>query len=165
MARWTKHLSLAIALLVSACDPGSTTPDAGPPPTPSLEIGTGEGQFRAFPDGDTLDLVRGCQGSQHVWVALRAASVEPTGTIIDLSIRRASDDVVVSQIFHVRISLRPVGNDPFLFEQYGLTAQIPDPETDMVVGQDLILSATVTDADGVEVSGERPIQIEWGPGC
>ena len=136
-----------------------------PPPTPgdpTLSLGGGEGLYTAFEDGDTLDLVRGCQGAQHVWVALRATGLDPRGTIIDLSFRRASDDVVVSQAFVVRVSMDPVDGMDGVTEVYGLQLVVPEP--DAALGQDLFLSATVTDREGVEVFDERPIRIAWGSG-
>ncbi len=159
---------LALLLLLS-CDPvgpddGGTSDDGGPSVTPSLSIGNGEGMFRDFADGETLDIVSGCQGSQHIWIALQAQGLDPRGTIIDVSIRRASDDVVVSQTFRLRLSFQPVAGREGLFQVYGLTIVIPEP--DEAVGQDLIVSATVTDRDGVEVTDERPIRADVsGAGC
>jgi len=133
-----------------------------PPPAvePGLTLGAGEGAYRDFEDGETLGLITGCQGSQHVWVAMRAQGIDRRGTLIDVSIRRASDDVVVSQTFRVRISMQPVPGSETLYELYGLTVQVPEP--DEAIGEDLILS--VTDQDDVEVTDERPIRIEWGEG-
>lgn len=44
---------------------------------PTLEIGVGEEDFTALADGDRLDPERGSQGGSHVWVALRAAGIDP----------------------------------------------------------------------------------------
>ena len=95
-------------------------------------------------------------------MALRAEGLDPRGTIIDISVRRASDDVVVSQTFRLRLSLRPVTDTEGLFEVYGLTLILPEP--DDAIGIDLIVTATVTDRDGVEVSDERPIRAQMGTG-
>lgn len=152
---------IAIFLLLS-CDGPAPDADAGRPLDPSLSIGTGEGRFSSFEDNDTLDLLAGCQGAQHVWVALRATGLDPRGTIIDLSLRRASDDVVVSSAFRVRVSMDPVPGMEGHFEVYGLTAVVPEP--DEALGQDLLLSVRVTDRADVEVFDERPIRIDWGVG-
>ncbi|MCB9593554.1 MAG: hypothetical protein H6719_12540 [Sandaracinaceae bacterium] len=147
---------LALLVLMS-CDPE-------PPPTldPMLTLGTGEGQFSTFEDGETLGLVSGCQGLQHVWVAMRGQGVDPRGTLVNASFRRASDGVVVSQVFQVRISMQPVDGQDGVYELYGLTVIIPTP--DDAIGQDLLLSATVTDRDGVAITDERPVRVDWGPG-
>lgn len=134
-----------------------------PPPTPpgdaELTVGTGEGQFRTFEDGETLQIVMGTQGLQHVWVGLQASGIERRGTLIDLELRRASDDMPVSQVFRVRVSMQPVDGEDNLYELYGLALVIPRPEE--AVGEDLILRAVVTDREDVVVERERPLRIEW----
>jgi hypothetical protein len=158
-------LPLACFLLLAACDPGPTDPDGGLPldadVDPALELGTGEGLFSSFEDGETLDLVSGCQGSQHVWVALRAWGIEPRGPIIQLSLVRDSDGAVVSQAFQVRVSLDPVPGTTYA-EVYGLTLVVPEP--DGALDEDLTLRATVTDMNEVTVMDERPVRIAWGEG-
>ena len=160
------HVAIATALALSfiACGPPSGNdagyPDAGSA-EPSLEIGTGEGLYRPFADGETLDLVTGCQGSQHVWVALRTEGLDRRGPIIDVQLVRAEDDVVVSQTFVVRITFQPVEGEIY-GELVGLTVVVPEP--DQAIGHDLILRATVTDMNDIEVSAERPVRIDWGEG-
>ncbi len=149
---------IAIFLLLNCGEP----PPPPPPGDPSLELGNGEGRFTSFVDNDTLDLVRGCQGAQHVWVALRANDIDNRGTIIDLSIRRAADDVTVSQAFVVRVSMDPIPDMEGHYEVYGLQSVVPMP--DEAIGQDLFLTAEVTDRDGVVIFDERPIRIDWGEG-
>jgi len=150
---------LALLLLWNCGNPPPTPP---PDVDPELTLGVGEGAYRDFEDHETLDLVTGCQGSQHVWVAMRAQGIDRRGTLIDVSIRRASDDVVVSQTFRVRISMQPVEGSETEYELYGLTVQVPEP--DEAIGEDLILTATVTDQDDIEITDERPIRIDWGEG-
>lgn len=117
------HRSLAflfVALLAIGCDPipgedagmnedadvqlpGDAEPrgDADVRVEPRLALGTGEGRFNTFEDGQTLDLVSGCQGAQHVWVALRAWGIDRRGPIIDVELIRDSDGERVSQVFRV----------------------------------------------------------------
>jgi hypothetical protein len=149
---------LGLALALGGCDDGDPPPDdAG---APRLVVGVGEGAFQSFEDGDTLDLVSGCQGLQHVWVALRTAGIAPRGVIVDLSLTRDRDGEVVSQPFLVRVTF-DVGPDG-MDEQVGLTLVVPDPEA--AIGEDLTLRATVTDQDDVTLTAERPIRIAWGAG-
>jgi len=149
-------------LVLLSCDPILPPGDGGPPVEPSLTLGTGEGRYRNFEDGEVLDIVSGCQGSQHIWIALRAEGLDARGTIIDVSIRRASDDVVVSQTFRLRLSLQPVPGNLGLHEVYGLTLIIPEPEE--AIGEELIVSAIVTDRGGTEVTDERTIGAAMGAG-
>ncbi|MCA9605377.1 MAG: hypothetical protein KC619_07270 [Myxococcales bacterium] len=154
---------LLALLLLLGCDPGTPTSDAAVPILdPILELGTGEGTFNTFEDGQTLDLVSGCQGLQHVWVAMRGQGVDPRGTLVVVSLRRASDGVMVNQVFEVRISMRPVDEMPGIYQLYGLTLIVPTPED--AIGQDLLLSATVTDRNGVVIADERPVRVDWGAG-
>lgn len=139
-----------------------TDPPPDPMLPPELVLGVGEGRFEPFDDGATLDLVSGCQGLQHVWVAMRGQGIDPRGTLVDLSLRRVADDVMVSQVFRVRISMQPVAELDGVYELYGLTAIVPTP--DDAIGQDLLLRATVTDRAGLEIADERPVRIAWGPG-
>lgn len=153
---------LALALL--GCDPAPPGDDAGPietdayVPAPVLEVGAGEGVFSSIAPGEMLPLVSGCQGSQHVWVGARAWGIERRGTILDLALIRDRDDEVVSQAFHVRISLQAVPNEPYA-EVTGLTLIVPEP--DEALEEALTLRVTVTDANDVELSDERPVRIAW----
>lgn len=151
-------LSFIALSLLAACGPSHGDLDAGPP---ALELGTGEASFAPLEDGETLDLVRGCQGSQHVWVALRARGIERRGPVVDLSLTRDSDDWTVSQTFTVRVTFDESSEAPYV-ERHGLTLVVPEP--DLALGEDLTLHATVTDRNGVTISDERPVRIEWGEG-
>jgi hypothetical protein len=162
MSRHSKARShLLAALLLSACDPIDVGPDAYVPP--ALEVGSGDVAFVEFEDGDTLDLVRGVQGLQHVWIALRVWGIEPRGTILNLALVRDRDETVVSQAFYVRVSLTPVEGELYS-EVTGLTLVVPVPEE--ALEEELTLRASVTEAgEGGEVlTIERPIHVAWGPG-
>jgi hypothetical protein len=164
------------ALALSACgsgtgnagtDGGGTDQTDAATTTATLEVGTGMEAFEAFADGDTLDLVPGCQGLQHVWVALRVRGIDPSGTIINLSLVRDRDQVVVSQVFHVRVSLMSVPGQPY-HEVVGLTLVVPEP--DEALGEDLTLRASVTEKEssgGRVLSAERHFRVEWATegGC
>lgn len=161
-------LALLFMALTAAlgCDPGTADPDGGMVDAnvePRLTLGAGEGRFSEFADNDTLPLVSGCQGSQHVWVALRAEGIERTGTIIELELIRTRDMTPVSQTFRVRISFRDVGAS--FVELTGLTLIVEDP--DEALGEELLMRATITDRNDVELTDERPIRIEFDPdgGC
>lgn len=156
--------ALFLSFLLFGCDGVAPSPDAGPPEIdagrfdPALEVGIGERSFASFEEGDTLLLVCGGQGLQHVWIALRAWGIDPRGTIHDLSLRRDIDGEVVSQTFHVRVSMQPVEGQPY-FELYGLTLVVPEP--DRAIGEDLTLRVTTEPTDGSLLEVERDIDVQW----
>ncbi len=151
---FARRLGIALAALALAA---LALPACGP--APELEVGVGEGRFNSFVDGETLDLVSGCQGSQHVWTALRTRGLDPRSMIVDLRFVRDRDSAVVSAPFLVRVTLDPnAGWD----EQSGLTLVVPEP--DEAIGEDLTLVVTATDRDDVSLTVERPVRIDWGAG-
>ena len=135
-------------------------PDAGSVLLERLVIGEGEAMLDPIEDGDTVLLARGCQGSQHVWISLRADSgFDPRGMTVRLDLFRARDDLRVSLEFLVRLSFQPdaTGSSSSLL---GLTLQVPDP--DIAIGQDLRLEAEITDRAGMTTRTTRTVQIAWG---
>lgn len=153
---------LAFPLVLLACGaPPSTDAGTDSSVAPRVEIGNGQDTFVAVEDGQTLPLVHGCQGLQHVWTALRVRGLSPRGTILDLAFVRDRDGVVVSQIFTVRVSLEPVAGTDYA-EVTGLTLVVPDPA--QAIGEDLTLRATVTAMDGASASSEKHVRIDWGEG-
>lgn len=135
--------------------------DTGPAEGPArLEVGTGEAAFVPFADGGTLDLVPGCQGSQHVWVSLRTTGLVAARAIVTSSLERVRDDVVVGQLL-LRLDLEVTSDGA---EAVGLTLIVPDPSA--ALDEDLRLRAHVRDAEGVEVEVVRTVRVAWGPdGC
>ena len=119
----TKHgyarLTWLLALgLVSACggtdapvvDGGTPPvndtggPDAGPPPPMGvLELGAGDDRFEPILDGAVVGLSRGFQGLQHIPVALRVREMHTDRAILELTLTRDRDGMVVSDPLRVRI--------------------------------------------------------------
>jgi hypothetical protein len=131
------------------------------PGDPLVEMGVGLETFEYFEDGDTLGLVCGNQGAQHVWTAIRGHNVDPAGTILDLSFVRDRDQMMVSQLFRVRVTLQPVAGQPYT-QISGLTLIVPEP--DQAIGEALTMRGIITTRDMHEFRIERPVQIEWVPG-
>ncbi|MBN8614829.1 MAG: hypothetical protein J0L92_29790 [Deltaproteobacteria bacterium] len=135
-------------------------PDAGAIASAGLEVGEGESMLAPIADGQTLLLARGCQGSQHVWISLRAdASLDPRGMTVRLDLFRARDDLRVSLEFLVRLSFQPdaTGSSSSLL---GLTLQVPMP--DIAIGEDLRLEAQITDRAGTTRTVTHTVRVAWG---
>jgi len=172
-------LPLVWGALVWGCPPGNT-PDAGtdawtPPPDANFDgelpdawvedmrlvVGEGESALEPIADGRTLLLARGCQGSQHIWISLRAdSSFDPRGMTVRLDLFRARDDLRVSLEFLVRLSFTPdaTGTGSSLL---GLTLQVPMP--DIAIGEELRLEAQITDRAGMTARAVRSVEVDWGP--
>ena len=123
-----------------------------------LALGTGEFAFAPVVEGETLLLARGCQGSQHVWIALRAdAALNPRGMTVELELVRTSDGLRRSLEFLVRLSFEETAMGNMLL---GITLQVPEPE--VTIGEALTLVATITDASGRAATASRRVQLAWG---
>lgn len=160
--RQALHL-LGGAPLLWACGSLPPDPDGGSIPVSdgaifdgTLELGEGESAFRAITDGDTLLVARGCQGSQHVWMTLRARGLDPRGITVRLKLER-SDGTLASVEFYVRLSFERLTD---YSELRGLTLQIPMP--DDVAGEDLLLTGELLDRAGHGARAERTVRVAWG---
>jgi hypothetical protein len=177
--------ALLVAAAVAGCGTPPTTIDAGsdggtdawtPPPDANFDgdlpdawrriedgrlvLGEGEDELVPIEEGRTLLLARGCQGSQHVWISLRAArDFDPRGITVQLDLFRARDDLRVSLEFLVRLSFTTdaAGSAHNLV---GLTLQVPMPET--AIGEDLRLVGRITDRSGMIATSERSVRVVWG---
>ncbi len=166
------HLTWLLALgLASAC--GSTdapivdggtppendtgSPDAGPPPPMGvLELGTGDGRFEPILDGAVVGLSRGFQGLQHVPVALRVREMHTDRAILELTLTRDRDGMVVSDPLRVRI--------PFVaYDGYDeLTGiQLVTPDEDDVLSETVTLSAHVENRDGATAMADVGFSVVW----
>lgn len=156
-----RALGLVLALLVASCSASGQGPDAGPSDAGplALVLGTGERAFTPITEGQTVQLARGCQGLQHVWIALRATGIAPRGVHVRLSLTRVSDGVVVSAPFDTPITFAP---DPggVYFDLTGLMLVVPTP--DLALGAPLVLRGEIVDREGRGTSAMLDVMIEWG---
>jgi hypothetical protein len=161
MASWALVLGVAGLALGCSVPPGDGDASVGDASAAVgvLQLGEGERSFRAIEDGDTLLLARGCQGSQHVWMTLRALDMDPRGMVVQLSLGRAGDGSPVTSDFRLRLSFTPEGTGT-ASQLTGLTLQVPMPES--ALGQDLVLRGRLEDRAGVVALSERRVQIAWG---
>ena len=129
---------------------------------PWLDVGTGGvGTFEPLSDGQTAYLARGCQGSQHVWISLRAANIDLQPAIINLLFERDSDGETVSIPLQVRLRFEVVDGEDYE-ELTGLALVVPD--ADALLGLPITLRARVAEnlPGGVAVTAERRLTVQWG---
>ena len=154
----TGSLALGCGGVLPTEDAGGDVGDAPVPENGELVLGTGELDFTPITEGQTLLLARGCQGSQHVWISLRASSdFNPRGMNVQLELRRTSDGLRRSLEFLVRLSFETTAAGHTL---PGLTLQVP--ESELTIGESLALVATITDASGRASRASRQVQVAWG---
>jgi len=155
---WRGALALALGLTLSGC------PEA-PPPEPSpdmrLEVGAGREQFTPLAEGDTLWIQQGCQGSQHMFVSLRAWGLPSDPVLVELSLTRTDDGKKVSASYRVRYLFAQGSGEEAPDELPGLLLQITDP--DAAVGRTVRLSASVETDSGARVADVRTGPLQWGP--
>lgn len=156
---WLLGLS---ALLAASCaaplppelDAGPT--DAGPL---SLELGTGEHEFTPITADETLLLARGCQGLQHVWIALRATGIAPRGVRVQLALTTQSGGALASAPFDTAITFAPDATGAFV-QLTGLMLVVDTP--DIALGQPLVLHGIVTDRSGRTTDATVFVTLAWG---
>lgn len=135
-------------------DPSGTDPNRSEPVR--LEVGTGVEELEPLTDDATLAAVRGCQGTHHVWVSLRATGYDTRGLLVRLALERIEDGATVSEAFATRIGFTDHGAE---LTTTGLPLPVPDP--DAVVGRSARLVASVTDGTR-QASDTRLVRVVSG---
>jgi hypothetical protein len=148
---------LALGLTLAGCPEGGPTE---PDPSLRLEVATGQQQFTPLAEGETLLLRQGCQGSQHIFVSLRAWGLPPNPVMVELSLTRAEDGQRVAPAFRVRyLFAQGMGDAPD--ELPGLLLQLTQPE--QAVGRTVRLMASVETDAGQLAEDSHTGPLEWGP--
>jgi hypothetical protein len=162
MARTALIVGVALCSLGASCGGDDDGPGGG---TPMLEIGEGDiGEYDAIEPDQVVHLVRGPQGGQHVWVALRAWNIDTAPAVIQLLVERERDMYAASVPYQVRLRFQdPIPDGETYTQISGLTAIIIEP--DDVLGEPCILRARVTENRGDMLAVESSVRvfIEWAP--
>lgn len=123
-----------------------------------LLLGTGETSFTPF--GAEGHLFRGAQGSQHLWVSLRASGI-PTGRFhLTLEARRTSDGLPVGGPSSVGLALEPREAGTIGLEGYALVVGSPEE----ALGQEVRVDVEATALTGEVGRASEQVVLEWGPG-
>lgn len=153
--------ALVLGLLLCGC-PESPPPE--PSPDMRLEVGTGQREFTALTDGDSLLIHRGCQGSQHTYVSLRSWGLPSEPVIVQLSLTRTEDGKQVSSKYRVRYLFEQGSSEELPDNLPGLLLPVSDPSA--AVERSVRLTASVELDSGVTVTDARTGTLQWGdPAC
>jgi hypothetical protein len=122
------RLVAAICLVLGGCEGGP----------PLAEIGTGTSHFEPLEDRQSVPLIAGAQGGWHLWIAVRARGVDPSGVRVDVVSYPREAERPRQTTFH---TLELVPHDGW-FERAGLVQVLSTPECfhdrEVVVSIDLI---------------------------
>lgn len=153
--------AMAVALLLVGCATLPPPSDAGPSDAGplALTLGTGEHAFTAVAPDETLHLAHGCQGLQHVWIALRATGIAPRGVHVHLWLSRVSDGNPVSAEFDTAITFIPDASGAY-DDLTGLMLVIPTP--DLGLAMPLTLHGEITDREGRMTAASIGVTLDWG---
>ncbi|MCP3137004.1 hypothetical protein [Pyxidicoccus xibeiensis] len=151
--RWSGLL--ALGLVLTGC-PGDDPEPVGDPVR--FEVGTGV-QFTALEEGAPLELFQGGQGSQHVFVSMRAWDLTEMEARVELALERTSDGERVSSRYKVDLRFEPgrAEGEPALLE--GLLLVVPDVA--QAVGREVRLKASFTSDLGQHGSDSHTGTLDW----
>jgi hypothetical protein len=173
--RLAAALLLAPAMACGDDDDGAGDPDAsgieGGDGGPRIEIGSGGvGRWEDLPEGSVALLARGCQGSQHVWLSLRAWGLDTSPALVQASVlfdrpdclgELPADSCRPSVPLQIRVTFDTEADRDFT-ELTGIALQIADPGP--VEHQACVIRARVTEntRGGASVEAEKHVTVEWG---
>jgi hypothetical protein len=144
---------LALGLGLAGCSPDG--PDG---PELPFEVGTGR-FFTPMEEGSTVELHRGVQGGQHVFVSMRVWDLTNIRARVEMSMERASDGARVSSPYSVnlRFSNGIRQDDPATIE--GLLLMVPDAS--QAVDRDVRITASFESVVGEHGSDTRTVRLQW----
>lgn len=107
-----------------------------------------------------LELARGCQGSQHVFVSMRAWELTSLTARVTLSLERVEDGRVVSSPFALRLPFEAgtTRDAPATLE--GLLLVVPDPAASL--GREVRLTASLETEASERATDTRSATLQWG---
>lgn len=156
------HLIRAAVLVlgVAACSGGEADPV---PPTPGLEIGTGEESFGALADGDDILIVQGPQGGYHFNGSVRAWGVnagnpddlgDPSNPTITFRAFEGSTQIDIGVEYTQ--GLKDAG-EPFTYQLVGRRVILDITNDDQLDGHEVRLEVQIDDVDGNSLVDSRTL--------
>ena len=130
-----------LCLVLAGCEGGP----------PLVEIGTGISQFEPLEDGQSMPLIAGAQGGWHLWIAVRARGVDPSGVRMAIVSYPQETERPKQTTFH---TLDLAARDGW-FERVGLVQVLSTPEC--FQDREVVVSVDVTDASSRAAHDERVV--------
>ncbi len=143
---------LALGLGLAGCPADPEGPEL------PFEVGTGR-MFTPLEEGDTVELIQGGQGGQHVFVSMRAWDLTNIRARVEMSMERTSDGERVSSPYSVDLRFTQSAQEgaPALLE--GLLLLVPDPAE--AVDREVRLTASFESEGGEHGTDTRTVHLQW----
>ncbi len=147
-----------LALLLCACTGPNLDED------PLVILGTGEVGWEDLEDGDSVSLVSGLQGGQHIWGAVRVAGIDWLDVDLTFRVHDLSDSELTPPTL-LNPELNPCETDEpgcelGMGEIVGITILVEDPSS--ILGHDVILIVEASDDGGRSASDEFTTVVNVG---
>ena len=155
----------ALALLVLL---GSACVEA----EPALELGTGELQFEALEDGDSIYVIHGPQGGYHLLASLRVAGIEagnrddlgdPSNPTVELEVHFGDRQLVVNGSFTQGLAASVPAGGAFSHEVLGRLAILDIADDSELDGEEIRFLVRVSPVGGPVLSDERRLIVTPHP--
>ncbi len=139
---------------------------------PAIELGTGDLEFVAIENGDTVQVVFGPQGGYHLLGSLRVRSLDagnpddlndPSNPTAQFEVRLDGTNLVKSEPFTQ--GLDPIADcaEGWSHEQVGRFAVVEIEDDDELAGETVEFSVHIMTSTGLSLRDAREVEIEPHP--
>lgn len=160
---------VGLALALTACSTASAPCVEPLDAAFALALGTGSPAdpraYRLLSDGDTVAMVAGNQGGQHIWIQLHAQSVCVVQLRVRIRVIRASDELVLGFSQFAANAWTEVPDAPGTYTSTPYAALIdPDRYCSVLNGGNVRVEVVVDDPAGHSAAGSVNLVIHgWSP--
>lgn len=139
------RILVALCLVLAACEGGP----------PLVEVGTGTARFEPLEDGQSTPLIAGAQGGFHLWVAVRARGLDPSGVRVEVVTYPLEAERPKQTTYHTLALEMREG----WLERVGLVQVLSTPEC--FQDREVVVAIDATDAAGRTAHDERVVIPRW----
>ncbi|MCA9542303.1 MAG: hypothetical protein KC620_25575 [Myxococcales bacterium] len=131
----------------------------------TIELGTGDDDFKPITDGEDIWIIKGPQGGYHLLGSVRVTGIDagnpddlddPSNPTTAFEIWE-DDERVDADVAHYTQALGPVWNDPDTFEMIGRFVILDIQSDRELAGATLRFKVSVTDAQGHTLTDAREV--------